>query len=226
MDPEEVEDLNDFATIVMDQLELGLSSRSAVSKANLMAKEIDHRVMNSLQFVSGLLALQSRSPGAEQAAAHLKLAANRVAAVAQVHRHFYADVADNVSCIAFLKRLCADLSAILDREITVTGDEDLIPAKSIQAIGLIANELVTNAAKHGAGKINVEFSASGDVNQLSVCDEGVGLVDGFDPQADSAGLGMRVVNTLAKQLGGKLIAAGRADSEGACFTISFPRAAG
>lgn len=226
LDPEEVEDLNDFATIVMDQLELGLSSRSAVSKANLMAKEIDHRVMNSLQFVSGLLALQSRSPGAEQAAAHLKLAANRVAAVAQVHRHFYADVADNVSCIAFLKRLCADLSAILDREITVTGDEDLIPAKSIQAIGLIANELVTNAAKHGAGKINVEFSASGDVNQLSVCDEGMGLVDGFDPQADSAGLGMRVVNTLAKQLGGKLIAAGRADSEGACFTISFPRAAG
>lgn len=181
--------------------------------------------MNSLQFVSGLLSLQSRSPGAEQAGSHLKLAANRVAAVAQVHRHFYADVADNVSCIAFLKRLCNDLAAILDRQMIVTGDEDMIPATSIQAIGLITNELVTNAAKHGAGNINVAFEASGDVNQLIVCDHGVGLVDGFNPQAASAGLGMRVINTLAKQLGGALNACRRADGEGACFTVRFPRAA-
>ena len=224
-DEEQVEDLKDFATIVMDQLELGLSSRSAVSKANLMAKEIDHRVMNSLQFVSGLLSLQSRSPGAEQAAPHLRLAANRVAAVAQVHRHFYADVADNVSCISFLKRLCEDLAAILDRDVIVTGDEDMIPAKSIQAIGLIANELVTNAAKHGAGKIEVAFRTSVEFNQLIVCDEGPGLVDGFDPQAASAGLGIRVINTLAKQLGGALNASRRANGEGACFTVKFPRAA-
>ena len=222
---DEVEDLKDFATIVMDQLELGLSSRNAVSKANLMAKEIYHRVMNSLQFVSGLLTMQSRSPGAEQAAAHLKLAAHRVAAVAQVHRHFYADVADNVSCIAFLKRLCDDLAAILDREIIVIGDGDMIPATSIQAIGLITNELVTNAAKHGAGKIEVSFQTSGELNQLSVCDEGVGLVDGFDPQAASVGLGMRVLNTLAKQLGGALDASRRADADGACFIVRFPKAA-
>ena len=224
LSPEQIEDLKDFATIVMDQLELGLSSRNAVSKANLMAKEIDHRVMNSLQFVSGLLSMQSRSPGAEQAAAHLKLAANRVAAVAQVHRHFYVDVADNVSCIAFLKRLCDDLAEILDREIIVTGDGNMIPATSVQAIGLITNELVTNAAKHGAGEIEVSFRTSGDLHQLSVCDEGVGLVDGFDPQAASAGLGMRVINTLAKQLDGALNASRRADADGACFTVSFPQA--
>jgi two-component sensor histidine kinase len=219
---DQVEDLKDFATIVMDQLELGLSARTAVSKANLMAKEIDHRVMNSLQFVSGLLSLQSKSPGAEQAAVHLKLAANRVAAVAQVHRHFYADVTDQVSCNAFLERLCADLAAILDREIVVTGDEGMIPATSIQAIGLIANELVTNAAKHGAGKIDVAFRSSADLNELIVCDEGVGLVDGFNPQADSAGLGMRVITTLAKQLGGTIVASRRQDGEGACFTVRFP----
>jgi two-component sensor histidine kinase len=222
---EQIADLKDFATIVMDQLELGLSSRNAVSKANLMAKEIDHRVMNSLQFVSGLLSLQSRSPGAEQAAAQLKLAANRVAAVAQVHRHFYADVADEVSCIAFLKRLCADLAAILDREIVVTGDEGMIPATSIQAIGLITNELVTNAAKHGAGKVDVAFRSSAHLNELIVCDEGLGLVDGFNPHADSAGLGMRVITTLAKQLGGTIDASRRPDGDGACFTVSFPPAA-
>jgi GAF domain-containing protein len=91
IDSEQVDDLKDLASVVMDQLELRLSARTAVGRANLMAKEIDHRVMNSLQFVSGLLAMQSRSPGVGEAAAHLELAANRVAAVAQVHRHFYAD---------------------------------------------------------------------------------------------------------------------------------------
>jgi len=220
---EEIDDLKDLASIVMDQLELGLSARQAVGKANLMAKEIDHRVMNSLQFVSGLLAMQSRSPDVGEAAAHLKQAAHRVAAVAQVHRHFYADVADEVSCVAYLRRLCDDLAAILDREIVVEGTEEMVPATSIQAIGLIANELVTNAAKHGAGKIEVVFRASAGTNRLIVCDEGTGTIEGFDPYAATAGLGMRVITTLAKQLQGTLDAGPRADGRGACFTVQFPR---
>ena len=222
IDNEQIEDLKDLATIVMDQLELGLSARRAVGKANLMAKEIDHRVMNSLQFVSGLLAMQSRSPNVGGAAAHLEQAAHRVAAVAQVHRHFYADSAHEVSCVAYLRRLCNDLAAILDREIVVEGDEDMVPATSIQPIGLIANEMVTNAAKHGAGRIDVAFRASAD-NRLIVCDEGSGLIDGFDPHAATAGLGMRVITTLAKQLQGTLEAGPRADGSGWCFTVRFPR---
>lgn len=223
IDDDQIEDLKDLASIVMDQLELRLSSRNALGKADLMAKEIDHRVMNSLQFVSGLLAMQSRAPDVGDGAIHLKLAANRVAAVAQVHRHFYADAAEEVSCIAFLRRLCDDLAGILDRKIIVKGDEALVPADSIQAIGLIANELVTNAAKYGAGEINVNFSADHDSYYLMVCDEGRGLPSGFDPHAATAGLGMRVITTLAKQLHGTLDANSRADGLGASFTVKFPR---
>ena len=222
IDNEQIEDLKDLASIVMDQLELGLSARHAVGKANLMAKEIDHRVMNSLQFVSGLLTMQSRAPDVGEAASHLEQAAHRVAAVAQVHRHFYAD-ASEVSCVAYLRRLCGDLAAILDREIVVEGDEEMVPADSIQPIGLIANELVTNAAKHGAGKIDVAFHASGDTNRLTVCDEGTGSLDGFDPYAATAGLGMRVITTLARQLRGTLEVGPRTDGSGACFTVRFPR---
>ena len=69
--------------MVMDQIEMQLSAKRAVGQAQLMAKEIDHRVMNSLQFVSGLLRMQSRLPAADGGAAHLQLAANRVAAVAK-----------------------------------------------------------------------------------------------------------------------------------------------
>lgn len=220
---EQIEDLKDLASIVMDQLELGLSSRQAVGKANLMAKEIDHRVMNSLQFVSALLAMQSRSSDVGPATMHLEQAAQRVAAVAQVHRHFYADVADQVSCLAYLRRLCEDLAAILGREIVVDGDEAMVPANSIQPIGLITNELVTNAAKHGSGKINVTFRVSPETNKLIVCDEGCGLGAGFNPNRSNAGLGMRVITTLVKQLQGTLETGPQADSSGACFTVAFPR---
>ena len=224
IDEEQIEDLKDLASVVMDQLELGLSARSAVGKANLMAKEIDHRVMNSLQFVSGLLAMQSRSPDVGEAAMHLELAANRVAAVAQVHRHFYADAANEVSCVAFLRRLCEDLAAILDREILVIGDDEMVPTTSIQPIGLITNELVTNAAKHGAGRIEVTFRTSKGLNKLTVCDEGSGLKNNFNPETAGAGLGMRVILALAKQLGGTFKAGPRSDGSGACLIVTFPRA--
>lgn len=221
---EQIEDLKDLASVVMDQLELGLSARQAVGRANLMGKEIDHRVMNSLQFVSGMLTMQSRSPEVGDAASHLQQAANRVAAVAQVHRHFYADAADEVSCVAYLRRLCDELAGILGREIVVDGDEDMVPAASIQPIGLLTNELVTNAAKHGAGKIEVMFSASVDAGRLIVCDAGTGLKSDFDPHSTTAGLGMRVITTLVRQLQGTLSAGPRARGHGACFTVEFPKA--
>lgn len=222
IDDHQVEDLKDLASIVMDQLELRLSSLKAIERANLLAKEIDHRVKNNLQFVSGLLRMQSRSADIGEGATHLQSAANRVASIAQVHRHFYADADEEVSCTDFLRRLCKDLGSILEREIAVVGDEGRVPVNSIQAIGLITNELVTNAAKHGRGKIDVSFRISDNANKLIVCDEGQGLPGDFDPYAATAGLGMRVITALASQLHGILSAGPREDGEGACFVVEFP----
>ncbi|MEP7130871.1 MAG: GAF domain-containing protein [Sphingomicrobium sp.] len=221
IDRKQIEDLKDLASVVMDQIEMQLSAKRAVGQAQLMAKEIDHRVMNSLQFVSGLLSMQSRSHGAGGDSDHLQLAANRVAAVAQVHRHFAHEVSDETSCIGFLRRLCGDLSAILDRPVAVTGDEGNVPTTWIQPIGLLVNEFVTNAAKHGAGSINVAYAADNGAHQLAVCDEGLGLADDFDPAGERTSLGMRIIATLVKQLGGTLTAGNRPDGKGACFTVIF-----
>ena len=221
IDQKQIEDLKDLASVVMDQIEMQLSAQRAVGQAQLMAKEIDHRVMNSLQFVSGLLSMQSRSHGADGDGDHLQLAANRVAAVAQVHRHFAHEVSDETSCIDFLRRLCGDLSAILDRPVAVTGDEGNVPTTWIQPIGLLVNEFVTNAAKHGAGSIDVAYAADNGAHQLVVCDEGPGLAADFDPASERTSLGMRIVATLVKQLGGTLSAGNRPDGKGACFTVIF-----
>lgn len=81
------------------------------------------------------------------------------------------------------------------------GDEGKVPTTRIQPIGRLLNELITNAAKHGAGKINVEYKIEGAKHQLSVCDQGSGLPSGFDAEQTS-GLGMKVVNTLVRHLAG------------------------
>ena len=217
----EIDDLNDLASLVMDQMELRLSAMTAIAQARLMAQEIDHRVSNSLQFVSSLLAMQSYSLEADDTVVgHLKAAASRVAAVAKVHQHFYAEMGAEISCIAFLRRLCADLSSIFGRLIEVEGDEGSEPVSRIQPIGLITNELVTNAIKHGGGRIRVVYRVHADGHTLSVSDEGKGHIPSFDTSR-MQGLGMQVITSLAGQLGGSFSSGNGSDGQGACYTVTF-----
>jgi two-component sensor histidine kinase len=223
IDQNAIDDLKDLASVVMDQMELRLSARRAIWKAEIMAREIDHRVMNSLQFISGMLAMQSRMPAMTDPAAQLEIASNRVAAVARVHRHFYMEEsAESVSCVDYLKRFCADLSGILETPIEVDGDFGNVATTRIQPIGLIVNELVVNAAKHGAGEIHVAYRTDGHHNKLIVCDQGEGLPADFDLAKEDTGLGMKVVGVLAKQLGGEVTAGANPSGRGACFTVTFP----
>jgi two-component sensor histidine kinase len=219
VDQNQIDDLKDLASVVMDQMELRLSARQGIAQAQLMAKEIDHRVTNSLQFISGILMMQGRNSNSETAS-HLQMAANRVAAVAQVHRNFYTNEADEVSCITFLRRLSADLSGILGTPIEVQGDEGRVPTTRVQPIGLMLNELITNAAKHGAGRINVAYKIADDMHELSVCDEGEGLPNDFNSE-HTVGLGMKVVHTLANQLGGQMSAQTNPAGRGACFKVTY-----
>ena len=58
-------------------------------------------------------------------------------------------------------------------------------------------------------------------HQITVCDEGEGLAADFDPSAPTKSLGMRVVTSLAKQLGGRVEASNRKDRTGSCFEVAF-----
>ena len=164
--------LKSLASLVMDQMELRLSARravgdltAAVGRAEMMGREIDHRVMNSLQFVSGMLDMQSRSSASPETAAQLEIAASRVATVARVHRHFYLDDAVEVTCaLEYLKRFCADLADVVNpARLTVAGAPTPIATTKVMPLGLIVNELATNAAKHGAAGIGVEVAPFGEV---------------------------------------------------------------
>lgn len=224
-DARQMRHLGMLAAIVMDQLEARLTSARDLAQAHLMVNEVDHRAMNSLQLVASLLRLQSRAVRGAEAAQQLATAANRVLAVARVHRNFAADeVAARVPLLAYLRRLCGELADSLATTIVVDGVEKSIPTAQILAIGLITNELVTNAKKHGAGSIDVTFmsNAAGQY-ELCVFDEGEGLPEGFAiDQYREGSLGMKVVNTLVMQLRGELSAGPNPTGCGACFTVAFP----
>lgn len=235
----QIAQLEALAAVVMDQMELRLAARNAVAELNdvieqkeaalahskLLAREIDHRVMNSLQQVSALLSLQSRGldeAGAEQ----LKLASERVTAVARVHQHIYKTGNDETfGCLGYLDRLCGDIASTMmkDRKVSVVGTEAELPIEIISPIGLAVNELVTNAVKSGAGVVQVQFEETSGLDyRLTVSDNGNGLPYGFDPEAGD-GLGMKVVKMVARQLGGEL-SFGRSDAlGGASIAICFPR---
>lgn len=220
----QVQHLEALAKIVVDQLELRLAKNRAGARALLMAAEIDHRAMNSLQFVASLLHLQSRSVGPE-AKRQLVTAANRVLAVARVHRNFAADeTADRIPVLAYLRRLCGELSDILGAPVTIEGTEASVPKMHILAIGLIVNELVTNAKKHGGGTIKITFdSRTAGHYELCVFDHGKGLPEGFSLNAPGReGLGMKVIAALVVQLDGKLSAGANPAGAGACFSVAFP----
>jgi two-component sensor histidine kinase len=145
-------------------------------------------------------------------------------AVARVHKHFYSnEPSERVGCVKFVERMCDDLSNVLGVEINVEGVETIVPTTKLQPIGLVVNELVTNAAKHGSREIEVRLTPSADGQfDLSVCDQGPGLPDDFDPARSSKGLGMKLIVVLARQLGGSVVAEANPSGRGACLTVKIP----
>ena len=229
---EQIVQLRHLASVVMDQMELRMSARKAVGElsealetARLLGKEIDHRVMNSLQLVSSMLQVQGRQLKGSEAAEALKLAGSRVASVARVHQHIFKNQsAGSANSKAYLEDLVAELRSMLDigRTVVIEAEVAALSADVLVPIGLVVNELVINGTKHGVGDILVEFKRlDSGAYCLSVSNEGDALPDNFDPQA-SPGLGMKVVAALAHQLGGDLQFGPRHSGTGARFWVEIP----
>lgn len=225
-DERQLRHLTMLAALVTDRVELRLTARTAATRAEILTAEIDHRAMNSLQLVASLLNLQSRVTQIPEAAEQLTIASHRVQVVARVHRNFSANESiEHVPVVAYLRRLCAELADVLGVVIEVDGTETSVPTKQLLAIGLIVNELATNAKKHGAAPIRITFrSDEAGHYELCVLDEGEGLPQGFNiDQFKGSGLGIKVVAVLVEQLDGQLSAGANPAGQGACFTITFPR---
>ena len=197
-----------------------------LQRQNTLAQEFEHRLVNSLQIIVSLLSLQSRTASPE-AAAQLTVAANRVASFGRVHRGLHLlDHLESVEFKQYLKNLCKDLSELLFQgetasTIVVEGVTVDIPTVFAIPLGFIVNELITNSAKYAKSNITVRLETSSAIgHSLSISDDGPGLPVAFDP-ASSKGLGMKIIRSLVKQIGGELRIADGKNGRGACFRVTF-----
>lgn len=194
---------------------------------DLLSKEANHRLLNGLQMIVSLLSLQSRASADPEVASQLAAAANRVATIERIHRRLhYCDGVQTVAFKRYLVDLCRDFSAMLasaehPEQIVVEGIEIELPTGIAIPLGFIVNELITNAAKYGNGRITVSLEPTrGRRYALSVSNDGPALPEGFDPAAGK-GVGMRIIHSFVEWIGGEL-RIGRDDrNEGTLFTVLF-----
>jgi two-component system, sensor histidine kinase PdtaS len=142
------------------------------------------------------------------------------------HRLHLLDHQEGVDFKEYLSGLCEDLSDLLFQgnaasPIVVEGVNINIPTKFAIPLGFVVNEMITNAAKYTEGNIIVRLETDPALgHSLSVSDDGPGLPAGFDPPR-SKGLGMKIISSLVKQIGGQLQIATAEGGRGTRCTIIF-----
>jgi len=196
---------------------------------DLLLHELTHRFRNDLANLTSLLRLQARSASDPATCSELMEASNRVHVVGRVHQRLSPfSGAAVIDLRSFILDLCEDLrlALIRDQHIVLQAESAEIQMPFTQAvtIGMVTNELVTNARKYAFpdcrhGTIKVQITCFGDWCCLMVADDGVGQCQQV---SDSSGLGQRLIQSMAQQLGGNFTADVR-DSGRTC-TLRFPLA--
>lgn len=216
--------------MAIERQRMEVNLRDALDRQQLLHREANHRVNNSLQIVAAMLHLQSSNAENPDLRHELREAGSRIAAVARAHQKLYSsNRIDSLDLGVYLTDVCKDLNAsIPDCEINFSAEEGIITATDrAVAVALLVNELVSNAIKHaypGARcRIWVTLSRGADATYLiTVRDEGIGLPADFDLKTGRR-LGMRLVNAFTKQLHGDLQIVRR--NPGTEFVLTIPETA-
>jgi two-component sensor histidine kinase len=212
--------------------------RESLKDKESLLNEVHHRVKNNLQVVSSLLSLQSRYTKDPKVLAVFKDCRNRIISMALVHEKLYRSsnlsrvkLRDYVQSLA-QHLLCSYLKGPEDLSIDIDIDSERSFAVDIAVpCGLILNELISNSLRHafpngGVGTIRVELKTFGKGNiVLAVKDNGIGLPKDFqiskleESQFESGTIGLKIVDMLARQLNGSLVAK---NGTGTSMEVEFP----
>ncbi len=190
------------------------SLQTHVAEKEVLLQEIHHRVKNNLQVVCGLLQLQAGQIRDPAIRALFKESENRVKTMALVHQTLYQSDLAQIDFGQYAEKLTAVLFRSYNVDpsrLSMALDTGGVRVSADVAVpcGLIINELVTNALKYAfpedrRGSIRVEIARESDERlALVVSDDGIGLPPRLDIRT-SATLGLRLVASLAGQLGGRI----------------------
>lgn len=178
-----------------------------IAQKDVLMKEVNHRVQNSLQLVAAFLSLQAKSSDDAKVKEHLAEAQARLAAVALVHRRLYRDdQVESVDLSRYLEELTGDMKTSLGEDWATRMTLDLAPilvaTDRAVSIGLVLTELVINASKYAyegrAGPIEIVLERHRNRLRLIVADQGVGR------SGTREGFGSRMMKAIIAGLSGTI----------------------
>ena len=184
--------------------------RETNARLESLLHEVNHRVANSLQLVSALVGMQARLVTDEAAGAALADTERRVAAIAQVHKRLYTSgTIEMVEMSGYLGTLATDLAETWStdrapRSIVFAADVLHLATDKAVALGIVVNELVSNACKYAYGpsapgevRVHLQAFAAGGY-RLTVEDDGCGPPK--TASAQGTGLGSKIIAAMAGTL--------------------------
>jgi two-component sensor histidine kinase len=183
-----------------------------LGQKSLLLRELQHRVMNSLNLLSSVLELQSRDARDASTRKQLGRARDRIISMGTVYRYLYqADTSDRVEFSELLKTICEESQnayvGATKLTIGVEAEPMQLSGSHAIALGMATHELITNAIKHAydegePGPIDVSLKRnSADSFIFRFTDRGRGLPEDFQIDT-STSLGMKMIMSTARQLGG------------------------
>jgi PAS domain S-box-containing protein len=185
---------------------------AAYERMAALLQELGHRIKNNLQIIASMVSLEARNRRIGQGKAALERVSHRVAALGRLYSILgETKSVEEVDTATYLEALCRDLIEAVQKEsgtsIALKTDIESEPLTADRAIplGLIVNELVTNAVKYAfpsetSGTVAVTLKRMPGGLRLTVSDDGKGL----DPRRADSGVGGRLVEAFAQQLAGKV----------------------
>lgn len=213
--------------IAIQQSELHSQLTNELQQKNVLLKEVHHRVKNNLQIMSSLLRMQFHQT-APDVKDMIETYQTRIQAMALVHEQLYCS--ENFASID-LKSYITKLASYLlltyagnttDIKLNLQIEDVSLPLERTIPLGLLVNELVTNAFKYAfpqhKGTVTLGLSKQEKMLKLVVADDGVGLPQGVDI-FNLGSLGMQLVESLVEQIEGNL---SYHSTNGTEFVISFP----
>ena len=218
---------------ITERMRIEKALAAAVAAQEVLFKEVHHRVKNNLQIISSLLNMQAELVPEPSLKAVLQESRRRVECMAMIHERLYSDKdIEHLDFRQYVDALARELFSaygIPSHLVRLRLDLDPVSLELNQAIpcGLILNELLANCLKYAfpnerAGEILVTLRCDSDDRvTLSVADNGIGLAPDIDWRKSST-LGLRIVNILARQLGGTVQHEARG---GADFSLTFQKTA-
>ncbi|WP_052732750.1 tetratricopeptide repeat protein [Hymenobacter terrenus] len=199
-----------------------------LGQKELLLKEIHHRVKNNLQMVMSLLRAQAAELQDQGALQALQESQARVQAISLIHQFLYQSASlGQLEMDRYVRTLVSYLNKTLGRPgqvgFELALDSLLLDVDQATPMGLILNEVLTNALKYafgssGSGIIRVSLRQLGGQVHLEVADNGIGLPAGFVPE-QSPSMGLQLIYGLARQLQAQIRFA---NQEGCQFNLQLP----